>query len=167
MMGAMIGDIVGSVYEWQGIKTKDFPLFREDCYFTDDTVMTCAVAEAIMMEIYDRFLKHLYEIDAKLVEEKEKAVENLNKELEKLQELEKAVKVLEKHKEKSKEAYIEEEKKVLLNGIFMNELNLEENIPRIDEKCLYYYETANNGRDRLHILWPYNSNFIYIIDENF
>lgn len=69
------------------------------------------MAEAIMMEIYDRFLKHLYEIDAKLVEEKEKAVENLNKELEKLQELEKAVKVLEKHKEKSKEAYIEEEKK--------------------------------------------------------
>ncbi len=63
--------------------------------------------------------------------------------------------------------YIEEEKKVLLNEIFMNELNLEKNIPRIDEKCLYYYETANNGRDRLHILWPYNSNFIYIIDENF
>lgn len=63
--------------------------------------------------------------------------------------------------------YIEEEKKVLLNEIFMNELNLEKNIPRIDEKCLYYYETANNGRDRLHILWPYNSNFIYIVDENF
>lgn len=63
--------------------------------------------------------------------------------------------------------HIEEEKKVLLNEIFMNELNLEKNIPRIDEKCLYYYETANNGRDRLHILWAYNSNFIYIIDENF
>ena len=29
-------------------KTKDFPLFRKDCFFTDDTVMTCAVAEAIM-----------------------------------------------------------------------------------------------------------------------
>jgi ADP-ribosylglycohydrolase len=48
MMGAIIGDIVGSVYEWHNIKTKDFPLFREDCFFTDDTVMTCAVAEAIM-----------------------------------------------------------------------------------------------------------------------
>ena len=48
MLGAIVGDIVGSVYEWSNIKTKDFPLFREDCFFTDDTVMTCAVAEAIM-----------------------------------------------------------------------------------------------------------------------
>mgnify|MGYP002626882524 CR=1 FL=1 len=48
MLGAIIGDIVGSVYEWHNIKTKDFPLFRDDCRFTDDTVMTCAVAEAIM-----------------------------------------------------------------------------------------------------------------------
>lgn len=48
MLGAIVGDIVGSVYEWHNIKTKDFPLFREDCFFTDDTVMTCAVAEAVM-----------------------------------------------------------------------------------------------------------------------
>ena len=48
MLGAIVGDIVGSVYEWNNIKTKDFPLFRNDCFFTDDTVMTCAVAEAIM-----------------------------------------------------------------------------------------------------------------------
>ena len=48
MLGAIVGDIVGSVYEWNNIKTKDFPLFREDCFFTDDTVMTGAVAEAIM-----------------------------------------------------------------------------------------------------------------------
>ena len=48
MLGAIIGDVVGSVYEWNNIKTKDFPLFRKDCFFTDDTVMTCAVAEAIM-----------------------------------------------------------------------------------------------------------------------
>ena len=48
MLGAIVGDIVGSVYEWDNIKTKNFPLFREDCFFTDDTVMTCAVAEAIM-----------------------------------------------------------------------------------------------------------------------
>ena len=38
MLGAIVGDIVGSVYEWSNIKTKDFPLFREDCFFTDDTV---------------------------------------------------------------------------------------------------------------------------------
>ncbi len=48
MIGAIIGDIVGSVYEWDNIKTKSFPLFRDDCFFTDDTVMTCAVAKAIM-----------------------------------------------------------------------------------------------------------------------
>ena len=48
MLGAIIGDVVGSVYEWNNIKTKNFPLFGKDCFFTDDTVMTCAVAEAIM-----------------------------------------------------------------------------------------------------------------------
>jgi len=48
MFGAIIGDIIGSVYERHNIKTKNFPLFREDCHFTDDTVMTCAVAEAVM-----------------------------------------------------------------------------------------------------------------------
>lgn len=48
MLGAIIGDIVGSVYEWHNIKTKDFPLFRDDCFFTDDTVMTIATADAIM-----------------------------------------------------------------------------------------------------------------------
>lgn len=48
MLGAIIGDIVGSVYEWNNIKTKDFPLFRDDCFFTDDTVMTIATADALM-----------------------------------------------------------------------------------------------------------------------
>lgn len=48
MLGAIIGDIVGSVYEWNNIKTKKFPLFRDDCFFTDDSVMTVAVAEGIM-----------------------------------------------------------------------------------------------------------------------
>lgn len=48
MIGAVIGDIVGSVYEWNNIKTKDFPLFSPGCFFTDDTVMTLAVAEGLM-----------------------------------------------------------------------------------------------------------------------
>ena len=48
MIGAIIGDMVGSVYEFHNIKTKDFPFFREDCHFTDDTVMTIAVAEGLM-----------------------------------------------------------------------------------------------------------------------
>jgi ADP-ribosylglycohydrolase len=48
MLGAIIGDIVGSIYEWQNIKTKDFVLFGEHCIFTDDTVMSVAVAEGLM-----------------------------------------------------------------------------------------------------------------------
>ncbi len=48
MIGAIVGDIVGSVYEWNNIKTKEFPLFQDKCFFTDDTVMTIAVAEGLM-----------------------------------------------------------------------------------------------------------------------
>ncbi|NLH01497.1 MAG: ADP-ribosylglycohydrolase family protein [Clostridiales bacterium] len=48
MLGAIIGDIVGSIYEWDSIKTKDFPLFSDNCFFTDDTVMTVATADALM-----------------------------------------------------------------------------------------------------------------------
>ena len=48
MLGAIIGDIVGSVYEFNNIKTKDFPLFSERGFFTDDTVMTIAVADALL-----------------------------------------------------------------------------------------------------------------------
>ena len=48
MIGAIIGDIVGSRYEFDNIKKKKFPLFSEMCMFTDDTVMTVAVAEALM-----------------------------------------------------------------------------------------------------------------------
>ncbi len=45
MLGALIGDIVGSIYEFNNIKTKDFPLFSEGSRYTDDSVMTLAVAE--------------------------------------------------------------------------------------------------------------------------
>ena len=48
MIGAIIGDIAGSVYEFNNIKTKDFPLFSEKGFFTDDTIMTIAVAEALL-----------------------------------------------------------------------------------------------------------------------
>lgn len=47
MFGAIIGDIVGSVYEFNNIKTKDFPLWKPNSHFTDDTVMTCAVYAAL------------------------------------------------------------------------------------------------------------------------
>lgn len=49
MLGAIIGDVVGSVYEWNNIKTKDFDLFKPNCFFTDDTVMTIAVAKALIV----------------------------------------------------------------------------------------------------------------------
>lgn len=48
MLGAIIGDIVGSRFEWFNIKTKDFELFTDKCSFTDDSVMTVAVADALM-----------------------------------------------------------------------------------------------------------------------
>ena len=48
MLGAIIGDIVGSRYEFNNIKTEDFPLFDDKCRFTDDTVMTIAVFLGIL-----------------------------------------------------------------------------------------------------------------------
>ena len=49
MYGAILGDMIGSPYEFdQGEKTKDFPLFSERSTFTDDTVMTLAVAGALL-----------------------------------------------------------------------------------------------------------------------
>jgi len=48
MIGAIAGDIIGSVYEFDPIKTKDFPLFAHGCRFTDDSVLTVAIARAIM-----------------------------------------------------------------------------------------------------------------------
>ncbi len=48
MIGAIAGDIIGSIYERYPIKTKHFPLFDNRCTFTDDTVLTVAVAEAIL-----------------------------------------------------------------------------------------------------------------------
>ena len=49
MIGAILGDMIGSPYEFDtGSKTKDFPLFSERSTFTDDTVMTLAVAEAFL-----------------------------------------------------------------------------------------------------------------------
>lgn len=48
MIGAILGDIVGSIYEFDNIKTKEFELFDKECFFTDDSVMTIAIAEALL-----------------------------------------------------------------------------------------------------------------------
>lgn len=48
MIGAVIGDIVGSRFEFRSHKGKEFELFTDECRFTDDSVMTLAVAKALM-----------------------------------------------------------------------------------------------------------------------
>ena len=48
MIGPIAWDIIGSVYEFNPIKTKRFPLFHSYCAFTDDSVLTIAVAKAIL-----------------------------------------------------------------------------------------------------------------------
>ena len=52
MLGAIVGDIAGSVYEWGNVKTTEFQLFSRACTFTDDSVMTIAVAHA-MLDAFD------------------------------------------------------------------------------------------------------------------
>ena len=50
MLGAIIGDMVGSTREWHNVKTQEFELLPPGSHFTDDTVMTLAVAEWLMAE---------------------------------------------------------------------------------------------------------------------
>jgi type I restriction enzyme M protein len=48
MIGAIIGDIVGSRFEFNNYKKKDFQLFNDECRATDDSILTLAIAKAIM-----------------------------------------------------------------------------------------------------------------------
>lgn len=50
MIGAIAGDIIGSVFEHHPIKTKDFPLFSENSRITDDSVLTIAIADALLKD---------------------------------------------------------------------------------------------------------------------
>ncbi len=63
VLGAIAGDIIGSIYEspLQNIKTKSFPLFQPRSHFTDDTVLTVAIADAILNNVnYTQTLKEYY-----------------------------------------------------------------------------------------------------------
>jgi len=51
IIGAIAGDVIGSVYEWRNVKTTDFPLFRKKSNFTDDTVLTIAVAGHVQFSV--------------------------------------------------------------------------------------------------------------------
>ena len=48
MLGAIIGDIVGSIYEFDNIKTKDFPFFDDRMEYTDDSILTIATADWLL-----------------------------------------------------------------------------------------------------------------------
>lgn len=49
MYGAIIGDIVGSRFGWKNIKTKEFEFFTDKCVYTDDSVLTIAVFDALQI----------------------------------------------------------------------------------------------------------------------
>lgn len=62
MLGAIAGDIIGSIYERNNLKTKQFPLFRAASHFTDDTVLTVAIADALLHQSdYTDTLKQYYQ----------------------------------------------------------------------------------------------------------
>jgi ADP-ribosylglycohydrolase len=50
LVGAIAGDMVGSLYEVRSIKTKEFPLFSRRSRFTDDSVLTIAIADALLSD---------------------------------------------------------------------------------------------------------------------
>ena len=74
MLGAIAGDTIGSIYEWHNIKTKDFPIFkskgkfRDEMFFTDDSICTIAVAHAIVTarktgsDLHETMKRSLYEL---------------------------------------------------------------------------------------------------------
>lgn len=66
MTGAIIGDVVGSRFEFDNYKSKDFEMFHTECDFTDDSVMTLAIAKALTkhetITDYETFKKELVEV---------------------------------------------------------------------------------------------------------
>ena len=61
MLGAIAGDIIGSVFESSPVKTKDFDLFSRDSVFTDDTVLTIAVARVLLTQSsYEQTYREFY-----------------------------------------------------------------------------------------------------------
>lgn len=105
-------------------------------------------ADPMMFDQYDKYIKHLWEEDEKLQEEKRQAVENLNKEKEILKIKEQEVNVLEKHKEHQKEDYIKEQKALELKEL--NEIGSQKFFIRNREKMqeqelIEYLEKQQNG----------------------
>ena len=61
MLGNYCGDIVGSIYERNNIKKKDFDFFSKDGKFTDDSVMTCAIADASLCYLKNKDIDEFQE----------------------------------------------------------------------------------------------------------
>ena len=106
-------------------------------------------ADPMMYEQYDKFIKHLWEEDEKLQQEKQLALEKLEKEKELLKLREQEVNVLEKHKEHKEEDYIKEQKARELKGL--NEIGSQKFFVKSREKKEedeyeeYLENIANNG----------------------
>ena len=105
-------------------------------------------ADPMMYEQFDKYIKHLWEEDEKLQEEKRQAIENLNKEKKILKIKEQEVNVLEKHKEHQKEDYIKEQKALELKEL--NEIGSQKFFIRNREKqqeqdLLDYLENKNQN----------------------
>ena len=64
IMGAVIGDVIGSVYEWHPVRTRYFDLFNPKCEFTDDTVMTIATMEHLISSSRDDYARPVFGIEA-------------------------------------------------------------------------------------------------------
>lgn len=76
MLGAIIGDIVGSIYEFDNIKTKEFEFFQENMELTDDSVMTLAVAKALMDTLETGNETGFKNLSREISEEKLKLIQN-------------------------------------------------------------------------------------------
>ena len=61
IIGAIIGDIVGSRFEWDNYRATDFEFAHEECFFTDDSVMTIAVAEWLMAKDMKYTNRYIYD----------------------------------------------------------------------------------------------------------
>jgi ADP-ribosylglycohydrolase len=61
VIGAIIGDVVGSIYEWNNIKTTEFPMFQDSCHITDDTILTLALCDSLLSgKSYKELMREYY-----------------------------------------------------------------------------------------------------------
>lgn len=61
MLGAVVGDVIGSIYEVDNIKNKKFKLFSNDSRYTDDSVMSCAIAQSCIEYSKDKDIEKFRE----------------------------------------------------------------------------------------------------------